>query len=140
MYTHTHTHTIHTHTHIHTHAHTHTHTNTQTHAHTHIQCMSIQANVSMVGLDGVKPTWVVLKNIQRAQERAEYVLCGCRGKTVCGCKCNKNGRSCGPGCHCLGCVNVPNSTGEPETDAVAVDAMYAKLEQQECMRVTNVQK
>ena len=53
------------------------------------------------------------------------------------CKYNKSGWLCGPGCHCLGYVNVPNSSREPETDelqdAVAMDVMYAEQEQQEWM-------
>ena len=84
--------------------------------------------------------WDVPENIQRVKERVEYVLSGCKCKTGCGtrrCKCRKSGRSCGPGCHCHGCVNVPNSNGDPETDdledTVAVDVMRAESEQQEYM-------
>ena len=81
--------------------------------------------------------WDVPENIQKVKERVEYVLSGCKCKTGCGtrrCKCRKSGRSCGPGCQCHGCVNVPNS---PETDSledtVAVDVMRAESEQQEYM-------
>ena len=52
-------------------------------------------------------------NIERAKQRVEAVLGGCKCKTGCGtrrCGCRKNGRFCGPGCQCIGCTNVPTAS------------------------------
>ncbi len=82
--------------------------------------------------------WDSENNVTKAKERVALTRKGCSCKTGCStsrCKCKKSNFQCGPGCKCLGCMNLPieavgprvwdsNSTDsdlEDEVDQLMVD-------------------
>ena len=78
--------------------------------------------------------WEAPENIRKAKANLEFVLSGCKtGCSTLRCSCKKQGRHCGPGCHCSNCSNgtdLPSksdrsrsrrySTGAPE-EGIYVD-------------------
>ena len=60
--------------------------------------------------------WESHENQERAQQKIDYVLKGCKcSKTGCHnkkCKCKRGGRYCGPSCQCVNCTNYHGGTGE----------------------------
>ena len=56
--------------------------------------------------------WELQENVQKIQQRLDFVLAGCSCKKGCStsrCRCVKNSKSCGPGCRCFSCKNVPST-------------------------------
>lgn len=56
--------------------------------------------------------WEVPENVLKVQARLDFAFSGCKCKTGCTtrrCKCLKQEKSCGPGCQCLNCQNLPKS-------------------------------
>ena len=52
------------------------------------------------------------ENVSKVQARLDFAFSGCKCKTGCTTrqfKCVKQGKSCGPGCQCLNCHNLPES-------------------------------
>ena len=52
---------------------------------------------------------IVWEAEEKAKDRVDYILNGCKCKTGCRskrCKCKKKERMCGPGCQCINCVNA----------------------------------
>ena len=57
--------------------------------------------------------WETLDNIDRVQKCVQYLTKGCnctKGCATARCECKKNSLHCGPSCHCLDCLNKPQST------------------------------
>ena len=53
------------------------------------------------------------------QTRLDYVIAGCKCKTGCSnrrCKCVRGCKSCGPGCRCISCKNLPNSMNDDKSN------------------------
>lgn len=63
--------------------------------------------------------WEAPENIRKAKANLESVLSGSRCKTGCAtltCSCKKQGRHCGPGCHCINCSNGTDLPSKRVTD------------------------
>lgn len=60
--------------------------------------------------------WESKESQERAQEKIDYVLKGCKCKKMgCHnkkCRCKKSGHFCGPSCQCNNCQNVHGGTKE----------------------------
>ena len=70
--------------------------------------------------------WEAEENKEEVKDRLDYVLKGCKCKTGCNtkrCKCKKCGRTCGPGCQCLNCVNSHhgNDSWDEEVNQLEVE-------------------
>ena len=68
--------------------------------------------------------WEVKENIQKSQERINYVLKGCGCRTGCKtkrCNCKKNSSKCGPGCRCVNCSNLCSQTFASSEEIVEIE-------------------
>ena len=62
--------------------------------------------------------WEVPENVSKVQARLDFAFSGCKCKTGCTtrrCKCLKQGKTCGPGCQCLNCRNLPSIENQSHT-------------------------
>lgn len=59
--------------------------------------------------------WEVSENTEKAKASLEFILNGCKCKTICStkrCSCRKTNRVCRPSCECLNCTNTTRKPSE----------------------------
>lgn len=69
--------------------------------------------------------WESDENLATVRTRVALIRKGCGCKSGClsrRCKCRKNDSSCGPGCKCHGCCNLPPASGLPASGSSSVQA------------------
>lgn len=74
--------------------------------------------------------WDTMENRRKVKQKVQLLMKGCGCKSGCRsnrCGCRKNGSACGPGCHCVNCMNIENVVEDDEQDDVI------RLERYTCM-------